>query len=66
MPMHSRDAHTLTHMHKNIHMHTRQGPAEYIVSLQRTEGFPCSSVINGLIEAAAKMEGGLVCSPLMR
>lgn len=53
-----------THTHSPTH--TQLGPSEYIVSLQRTEGFPYSSVINGRVEAGAKMKGGPVCSPLMR
>lgn len=28
------------HTHTQSHTHTQQGPAEYIASLQRTEGFP--------------------------
>lgn len=63
--------HAHTHSLRHTHCHTltqRHTAGAGRIQREPSEDrrFPCSSVINGLIEAGAKMEGGPVCSPLMR
>lgn len=51
-------------IHTHRHTHTA-GASRIHCESSEDRRFPCSAVINGLIEAGAKMEGGPVCSPLM-